>query len=184
MWYLSPGFILAILTISMTIDSLHEWSRRVLPDARTLRVSLASLGVALVMIPSAYGYITLLTDRTEENSLYSRRYQLARRLDRQLEPHAILAAFNAGQLGFFSHRTVINLDGLVNNIDFYLRYVIGKDSVAGYLGTQRVDYFVDYNVPDDVRSLGAVIDHVGADRTKVIEVIKLRKTFAPAGAKQ
>jgi len=57
----------------------------------------------------------------------------------------IYAAWNTGQLGFFSNRTFINLDGVINSVDYYERVLQGPVSLMQYLFDNKVDYVVDYN---------------------------------------
>jgi hypothetical protein len=63
-----------------------------------------------------------------------------------LEGDAIVGSFNAGQLGYFTDRPVVNLDGLINHVS-YFETVIRPESpaaLAEYLDRIGVDYVVDY----------------------------------------
>ena len=69
-----------------------------------------------------------------------------------LATDAVCGSWNAGQLGFFSERTVINLDGLINDADYYHRVLQGPISVVDYVYENEMDYIVDHNgtmVPPD-----------------------------------
>lgn len=55
-----------------------------------------------------------------------------------------VAAWNAGELAYFSGATLINLDGLVNDAAFYRDIVRGQGSLDDYLRTQRVNWVADY----------------------------------------
>ena len=69
-------------------------------------------------------------------------------MDANLEKNAIVGAFNAGQLGFFSNRSVVNLDGLINHVS-YFENVLRDESqgaLAEYIDRMGIDYVVDYNV--------------------------------------
>jgi hypothetical protein len=79
-------------------------------------------------------------------SLYLMRAQLGQLLNRTTEKTDILAAFNAGQLAFFSDRQTVNLDGLVNDNEFF-RHVLNKPgSIVPYLRANNVRYVVDYDL--------------------------------------
>jgi hypothetical protein len=46
----------------------------------------------------------------------------------------------------FSNRTFINLDGVINNVDYYERVLGGPVPLADYLVENEVDYIVDYSI--------------------------------------
>jgi hypothetical protein len=67
----------------------------------------------------------------------------ARWLSDALDPADRVGSWNAsGALGFFSSRTVINLDGLVNDAEFR-RDVLGTGEFEAYLRRERVRYVAD-----------------------------------------
>lgn len=84
-------------------------------------------------------------------SLYDIRYRSALWLKSNTAKDAVVASWNAGQLGFYSERSVINLDGLINSHQFF-RTVLLPDRIAverqqalgQYLDEQQVEYLVDY----------------------------------------
>jgi hypothetical protein len=67
-----------------------------------------------------------------------------------LPPDAVCASWNAGQIGFFSERTVINLDGLINGVDFYNRVVRGEVSRLDYAYENGVGYLADHSLEQRV----------------------------------
>lgn len=56
---------------------------------------------------------------------------------------ARVGVFNAGYLGFFSGRTVVNLDGLANDIELY-RYLKDGRGPWKYAQDKKLDYIADY----------------------------------------
>lgn len=78
------------------------------------------------------------------------RYRLALWLKHNTQPDDVIAAWNAGVLGFFSERHVINLDGLVNNDE--LLDALKRQRLGDYLRAKRIDYIVDYFVRDHTRA--------------------------------
>ena len=56
------------------------------------------------------------------------------------EPGAIIGSWNAGALGYFSGRQVVNLDGLVNSREFYLAQ---REDLCRYWDRIGVDYIAD-----------------------------------------
>lgn len=66
-----------------------------------------------------------------------------------LPADAVCASWNAGQLGFFSQRRVVNLDGLINSRDYYERVLRADpsaqtDVLRAYLHEEGVTCLVDY----------------------------------------
>jgi hypothetical protein len=86
------------------------------------------------------------------SKLYTARYNTALWITENFLPDSIFASWNAGQLGFFSNRTFINLDGVINNVDYYERVLRGSTSITDYFSENKVDYIVDYDtygtIPD------------------------------------
>jgi hypothetical protein len=86
------------------------------------------------------------------SGLYAARYDAAVWIGANYPPNTIFAAWNAGQLSYFSDRTFINLDGVINSIDYYERVLSGPVPLAEYLSENDVEYIVDYatfaSIPD------------------------------------
>jgi hypothetical protein len=80
------------------------------------------------------------------SDLYVARYNVALWMEENSQPDTVFASWNAGQLSFFSNRTVINLDGVINSVDYYERVLVGSTSLAEYLGENNVAYIVDYSI--------------------------------------
>jgi hypothetical protein len=67
------------------------------------------------------------------------------------DPSAVVAAFNAGIIGFYSERTVINLDGKVNSLAYYRTVVRARKErpaereriLLEYLKENHVEYVAD-----------------------------------------
>jgi len=70
---------------------------------------------------------------------------------------ARIGAWNAGQIGYFSQRTVVNLDGLANDGE-YLE-VLEHGSLADYLRRERITYLVDNDAIDLTMPYHAAWDH-------------------------
>ena len=86
------------------------------------------------------------------SKLYVARYNAALWIAENSSPDTVFASWNAGELGFFSNRTFINLDGLINNVDYFERVLHGPTSLTDYLMENNVDFIVDYakysSIPD------------------------------------
>jgi len=139
-WYRSPSFIFWIITGSLVAlfafvgtrrfrnpFNIHKWG--------PVGVSLIIFAVALSMFARSINFTS---------NLYVARYKAALWIAKNSTTDTIFASWNAGQLGFFSDRTFINLDGVINNVDYYERVLIGSVPLADYLIENNVDFIVDY----------------------------------------
>lgn len=70
-------------------------------------------------------------------------YEMSQWLRANTPPGSVLASFNAGTIGFFSDRTTVNLDGLVNDMTL-LEYNYQLRDMTAYLDRLCPDYVVDY----------------------------------------
>jgi hypothetical protein len=143
LWYLSPMYVFWIVAGSSVVDDMLEViiKRRAMIFRWT-----ATVGLCLVIIS---GVMFCLRLETRE-PLYVARYQVARWMAANLPPDAVCASWNAGQIGFFSERTVINLDGLINGVDFYNRVVRGEVSRLDYAYENGVGYLADHSLEQRV----------------------------------
>ncbi|MGE0813552.1 MAG: hypothetical protein AB7O28_17840 [Vicinamibacterales bacterium] len=64
-----------------------------------------------------------------------------------LPPGKPIAAWNAGQVGYFLDRPVVNLDGLVNDRRF-AEALRERRPLVEYLRAEGIDYVMDYDAPD------------------------------------
>lgn len=98
---------------------------------------------------SILGFIVLNEIDYYFNYRYSMRYNAAIWLKSNTNEEDIIGSWNAGQIGFFSDRRVINLDGLINNYDYYERILLNDNKFNSsefveYLNENNVSYIVDY----------------------------------------
>ncbi len=141
---------LAFLAVKATIYRETPWQRApVLVASAVAAAALVSLlGRRLqriVLLVAALAALVRLPHRLHTASVPHRRHHLllaARWLDRHTPPDARVGSTNAGILGWFSWRTVVNLDGLVNDVD-YLRRVVRGRAGAEYLIEQRIGWLAD-----------------------------------------
>jgi hypothetical protein len=101
------------------------------------------VGISLVVFSVAIYMFVRSINFTSK--LYAVRYDAAVWISENSLPDTIYASWNAGQLGFFSNRTFINLDGVINNIYYYKRVLRGSVPLIDYLADNNVDYIVDYD---------------------------------------
>jgi hypothetical protein len=145
-WYRSPSFIFWIITGSLLAWFALRQIRLVDQSHRILKwvpvgCSLAIFAVAIYMFARSIDF----TSR-----LYAARYGAALWIAQNSPPDAVFAAWNTGQLSYFSNRTFINLDGVINNVDYYERVLHGSVPLTDYLSENKVDYIVDYQIYDSI----------------------------------
>jgi len=147
-WYRSPAFIFGIISASLIAFFILDHFEMLVQNSSYIRLASVGLSVLIFAI-SLYMFARSINFTSE---LYTTRYQVAKWLAQNSPPDTIFAAWNAGQLGYFSDRTFINLDGVINNVDYYRRVLQGPVLLTDYLVENKVDYIVDYDsyssIPD------------------------------------
>jgi len=141
-WYRSPSFIFWIMTGSLI--GLFVFERARLAKKALAALKLAPIGFSLIVF--ALAIYMFARSINFASSLYVARYNAAQWIAQNTPPDTIFAAWNAGQLSFFSNRTFINLDGLINNSDYYERVLRGSVPLSDYLTENKVAYIVDYSI--------------------------------------
>jgi hypothetical protein len=141
-WYRSPSFIFWIATGSLLALSVFVHPRLAKYSSRTFRWAPIVSSVAIFVV-AIYMFVRAINFTS---TLYVARYDVALWMADNSPPDTVFAAWNAGQLSFFSNRTVINLDGVINSVDYYERVLVGSTSLVEYLGENNVDYIVDYSM--------------------------------------
>lgn len=146
-WYYSGACMLAALGVPFLF---LVWDCRLLLQYRhpgragraALPLCARLLSLVFVVRLGYSGWLLLQPPPTEHVSVV--RIAAGRWLREQLAPGERIAAWNAGELAYFSERTVINLDGLMNDREFLNRFVRRGESLTKYLGEQQVQWVIDY----------------------------------------
>jgi hypothetical protein len=71
------------------------------------------------------------------------RHEATQWIRENLPEKARIGAWNSGYLGYFSGRTVINLDGYINGLELY-EYLTDGRGVWKYIIDNRIEYIADY----------------------------------------
>ena len=141
-WYFTPAIVLCVVCLGAIFVCGAETL-----ELRTRRRFVSEIAcVALVAGALLLCLLRLAINlrHSAGGTAYAVRYEAAGWIRANLPADAVLASWNAGQLGFFSHRTVINLDGLVNDRRYFEEVLKGRRALPEYLRENRVDYVVDY----------------------------------------
>ena len=144
-WYRSPTFIFGIITESLLALFVFVVINLVV-KRRTNILGWAPAGLSVVIFAVAIYMFARSINFT--STLYATRYDAALWIAENYPPDTVFAAWNAGQLSFFSDRTFINLDGVINSVDYYERVLRGPVSLTDYLSENKVEFLVDYDTYD------------------------------------
>ena len=76
--------------------------------------------------------------------LYKGRYKIAQIVKNSTDDDIIIGSWNAGQLGFFSERRIVNLDGVINSNEYI--EVLKQRKLLTYLKGNDINYILDYGI--------------------------------------
>ena len=143
-WYLIPAAAVAAIFFGILLGALD--SSAFFASARG-RVA-GALAALVVLSGFAYNGYTAW-----ERGMYAWQSEMllaAEWINDNVEPDASVGAFNAGTIGYMSERTVVNLDGLVNNS--VVPY-IEERRLWDYIEKRDIAYLVDsdYSILKDYR---------------------------------
>jgi hypothetical protein len=139
-WYRSPSFIFWNLTGALGAFYAIESATLMWPRLAGLRWAPMAASLSVVLL-AVYWFVRSLGFTSE---LYSARYGSAQWIEANSQPGTIYAAWNTGQLSYYSNRTFINLDGVINSLDYYEQVLSGSMPLMDYLHQNNVAYIVDY----------------------------------------
>lgn len=146
-WYHSWLLMAWLLWLGWTGD---RWMRLTALSLRARRLVVVGLAATLVAM-QAIDIQNHLT-AAESDDLHVSRLIAAEWLDRHVPTSAMVGAWNAGILAYFTNRTVINLDGLMNSPD-YARWVRSGGNPRSKIRQLGIDIIVDYNDKDSTMPL-------------------------------
>jgi len=136
-WYFAPGLVTLTLMAAggIAVVVSGTYSRRLTRYAtRWFPV------LALVAAVECAGYLLSKGARGRNRNQVDM-LEVAQWISRNIPDHHRLAAWNSGVYGWYSGRTVINLDGLINNEIF--TQVAGRGGAGAYISKRNIDFVVD-----------------------------------------
>ena len=173
LWYYAPPvlYVLFILVIGVA-DFCESAAVEARPGASVWR----TLGPvsAILLLPLLVGFVYELDSFVDP---YVRSIELANRdagqwIDANLPDDVVLGSWDAGVVGYYSHRSVINLDGVANSSAYYRAGQQGR--VGEFLEERGLDGVVNHGQPvdgrdpDTERFLQATFGAEVADRAEVV----------------
>jgi hypothetical protein len=145
-WYRSPSYIFWIITLVNLVFFIQDIHPKLKIEVFERIVIVISLTTIFL---SGYLFVknVISNNNLASKDFHTHRYQIALWISENSPPDTIYAAWNAGELGFFSNQKVINLDGLINNAEYYESVLLSPtpvEALAVYLDENHVSYIVDY----------------------------------------
>jgi len=144
-WYQAPAHIFWIVTCWLAVYTVVV-SARHHAVRRGFRIGgVALLGVVLVsgLVRGIRGY--------PPNAKFVGSLRMARGIAATETGGSIFAAWNAGLLGYYCERKLVNLDGLVNSVEYLKQREETDFRMIDYLHAENIEYVVDWTIPEEVR---------------------------------
>lgn len=145
-WAYSAYYFAAFLPVAFFGSALcFGWLKRILPQVlkpHQLQAALAGFWLLLAAGVIAGQYVSFQRKRRGSEIIYS----VAIWAKENLPSDAVIAMTNPGVFAYFSERTVINTDGLINNFEFqeYLK----ERRFWNYLHDKEVCYIAEHEFPN------------------------------------
>ena len=173
-WWLLPlELTLTVLAAVIVVAAVGTLLERLVPAHWQTRIVPVWLATVVVLHLGQFGrfYWDGLVDYRDWNLSWNGESLLAARwATANLPSEAVVGVWNAGVLGYFTERTVVNLDGLINNFDLipYLR----EGRIEDYILREEITHLAD---------LEPMFERVGIrDRLRLSEVYRHHSDFANA----
>lgn len=140
-WYFDQLLVLLPLVFALTLAVLERWEQSRVPDSRGPQ-RLGALVVAMLTALAALQ--TTLSVRTLSRGEWPWAMEMldsARWLRHNTGKDDVAAAFNAGIIGYYSDRRVVNLDGAVNNAAYD---ALRRKDLLGLMRQAKVTRYLDF----------------------------------------
>lgn len=136
-WHFFPCYLFAVLAITAPLERLISTR---LGDA------LYGWALAALVIVGTCGNLYRLTVTGTTPTWQTVSYNASLWARKNTAPTDIFALKDAGNFGYFSQRRVINLDGLVNNLEY--QRVLRDQGLKSYFKENRVKYLVRHSTSE------------------------------------
>jgi hypothetical protein len=139
-WHTAPYFLLfQVFWTSMLKDLYHFLQGRA--KSALMLIMIAFLVSAFIQVP--YYSNHWKTHNYNFSCPRNFRHEATEWIRDNLPDDARIGAWNAGYLGYFSGKNVINLDGYINGMELY-EYLNDGRGVWNYIIDKKIDYLSDY----------------------------------------
>jgi hypothetical protein len=143
-WIVPQDLVLITLVATVAAAAVSQVGSRLVPGA--VRGRVATLLLALLITVNAVQMVRFHWDgqrhiRNWNLSWNDEAYLAAMWVNENLPEDALIGSWNAGVLGYYTDRSVINLDGLINNFELYEYIRDGR--IVDYIRDKRIQYVAD-----------------------------------------
>ncbi|HET8930415.1 MAG TPA: hypothetical protein VFN21_07150 [Acidimicrobiales bacterium] len=175
LWYFAPLALYGTFLIVLAVADLAEGAVVEAAQSSKPERSLATRAPALTLcVPLVVGLAWSVPSILDPGARALMVHDAAagRWIDTHLPPEARVASWDAGTLGYFANRQVVNLDGVVNSLDWYEALQNGR--TADFLAARDVGWVANHGGevnsrdPDIDRQIRALF---GGDRIDAITVV-------------
>ncbi|MFC1668264.1 hypothetical protein ACFL1T_02620 [Chlamydiota bacterium] len=139
-WYFVPYLLIVPLGLSPIIAAIKTTL-----DSSLLKKTVAFLYMIFILLGFSFDIFMQgfsLQHRLGGNGFYEPSYHSAIWVKNNTPKGAIFATTDCGIFGYFSERSVIELDGVANNFEYQEWFL--KKGLNNYLNTKKVTYIRDY----------------------------------------
>ncbi|MFN8040028.1 MAG: hypothetical protein U0Q07_12530 [Acidimicrobiales bacterium] len=144
LWYFAPVLLELLVVLLLFVADAVEDTLAASP-AKAPVAALAPLLVIFV-VPLAVGLVVSIRTFSDPDvlSIQKANAEAGEWIRTNLPPDAVLASWDAGAVGYFSHAHVVNLDGVVNSREYYDASRSGAAAVRAFLDADGVRYIVNH----------------------------------------
>jgi hypothetical protein len=174
LWYYSPVALYALFLLVLGVADFVEAAALEAPGDRSTARALAPV-VAILFAPLLFAFVFQARSFVDPDlrSIEEANRDAGEWIDANLPPDAVLASWDAGVVGYYARRPVINLDGVANSKEYY---DAGRNgTVATFLSDRGLTGIVNHGTPVDGRDpeIDAFIKGLwGPDAAATAEVTK------------
>ena len=175
LWYYCSAVLYLVCLLVVGVADFVEAALIEAPAASPARALIPITAILLLPLVAGLIYEARLFADPDGHSIAIADRDAGVWIDRHLPRDAVLASWDAGALGYYAHRPVINLDGVANS---YAYYQASRNGTVGrFLSARGIDGIVNLGTPvegQDPEIVGFVRDELGADAASRLV---LRKTW-------
>ncbi len=148
LWYYCPVAIYLVTLLLLGVADFVEAAVLEAPlDRPVARALLPVSAILLVPLLAAMAFEVRTFSDPHTYSIATADRDAGEWIDRNLPAHAVLASWDAGALGYYAHRPVINLDGVANSYGYYQASRNG--TIGDFLKSRNLSGIVNVGTPTD-----------------------------------
>jgi hypothetical protein len=155
LWYYAPAVLYAVWLLTLLTADFVSSSLVEADPSRSLGRALGPVG-ALLLVPFAIAAVlqTRVFADPDLRSIQTANRDAGEWIAASLPDDAVLASWDAGVVGYFSQRRVVNLDGVVNSLEWHRATQRGE--TANFLEREGLGWIVNHG--EDVEGRDPAID--------------------------